>query len=97
MDDRQKHRVRRLVASGMTVPDIADRMGIKQQRVYRYCKAEGISIVPARGRLPESITDLRRAIAAMKSVDAVASHFGVTCAAVYYRLSQARRAKEKKT
>jgi len=91
MDDGQKRRVRRLVSGGYTVPEIADRMGVAQQRVYRLCQSEGLDVVRVRNKLPESIVEIRRCVVELGSVDAAATHYGVTRAAIYYRLSKARR------
>ena len=99
MTDEEKDQVRALVAKGMSVPDIAKAMGadgapFNQQRIYRFIKKDGLTLPRLRGRLPEDITDIHRKVAELGSVDAAATHYGVTRAAVYFRISKARQEAE---
>lgn len=88
MNSKQKARVRRLIASGSTMSVAAERAGVSYYAVWRYCRAAGLDATPSHGRLPESLRDIKVAIATLGSVDAVASEYGVTPQAVYYRLSK---------
>jgi len=88
MDARQQARIRRLIRAGRTVPQIAKVMDIGQQRIYRFCKKHEIEIVRATGRLPKDIEVIWDDIEKMGTVEAVATHYGVTRQAVYYRLDQ---------
>lgn len=68
-----------------TVPEIAKRMEISQQRIYRFCQREGIEITRATGRLPKDMDVLYEKLEELGTVEAVANHYGVTRQAVYYR------------
>ncbi len=87
MDSKTKTRIRRLVKN-QTVPEIAKRLGIGQQRIYRFCKREGIEIIRVTGRLPKDIETIYEKIDELGSAEAVATHYGVTRQAVYYRCAQ---------
>lgn len=87
MNEQQKRRVRRLVKQGYTAPQIAARMDINQERVQRLCRQEGLEV---KGRLPRSTRVLMRKVAELQSVAKVASYYGVTRSAVYWRLDKER-------
>lgn len=88
MDTNQKRRVRYLASKGHTIPEIAARMGIRQQRIERFCLKHEIVTQRVHGRLPTSLAEIRRMVAKLGSVDQAATHYGVTRQAVYYRLNQ---------
>ena len=89
MKERQKKKVRELVAQDLTVPEIAKRMrSVSQQSIYRLIQKEGLKVRKLRGRLPEDLDDLKRAIVSKGSVEAAATHYGVTRSAIYYRLKE---------
>lgn len=91
MDDHEKRRARRLLGAGHPVSEVARRMDMNPLRIYRLCAAEGIRLPDARKKLPDSIAELRKELVAAGSVKALADKYGVTRAAVYWRLSKARR------
>ena len=66
-------------------------MKMNPLRIYRFRQAEGIELPDSRQKLPDSIKELRRELVALGSVTALAEKFNVTRAAVYWRLSKARR------
>lgn len=91
MTENRKRTVRRLVEQGLTVPQIAKRMrNISQQSIHRLIRSEGLTVTPERRRLPGSLAEIKREILARGSVESAATHYGVTRAAVYYRLKQGR-------
>lgn len=86
MTPQEKARVRRL-APKFTIPEIAAKMGVAQQRIYRFCRLEGVPIKPVR-KLPTDTDEIRKALVRLESVEAVANHYGVTRQAIYYRLKE---------
>ena len=80
----EKARIKRL-APKYTVPEIAGRMGITQQRIYRYCRLNNVAIKTV-SPLPTDTDEIRRLLVELGTVEAVANHYGVTRQAIYYRL-----------
>lgn len=95
MNRDQKSRVRRLIQGGKSMGETADRVGVSYHAVWRYCKANDLEVIHARGRLPDGIRELRAALTKAGSVDVLAEEFGVTPQAVYYRLSQAKKEEQR--
>jgi len=89
MNAKQQSQVRVLIKT-KTVPEIAERLDIAQQRIYRFCKRNDIKICRATGRLPPDIQSIYDMIAELGSVEKVATHFGVTRQAVYYRCKRGK-------
>lgn len=77
-------RIRRLAATN-TAPQIARRVGWSQARVRRYCKRHDIEIKPGqRSPLAAAGADaVRTKLVKLLSIEAVATHYGVTRQAVY--------------